>query len=179
MEMTVTDQPQAEKVGLLPLADSDALRAHLDRLNESGLDYRAAGMDANGTPFFITLLGPYAEAEHVITASPWDGEVSLGRPSWCDECDAHSPLHITDLAYPVHVVIPHGPTCGLPARHDMEDGHKISAGYYGPLCGAALFPPEPCPTCGDQNCEIEHHGPDCGCAGCHLQYRSTPAEPPE
>lgn len=41
-----SNQERSPDYGLLVLADAEALRDHLDALNEAGTDDRAAGMDA-------------------------------------------------------------------------------------------------------------------------------------
>ena len=89
----------------LLVADADALRVHLDALNESGTDYRAAGMGKNGEPFLIALSGPYAESEDVIYGSPWDGEVDYGTGVRCDECNAAHHHGIGAIAFPAVVLI--------------------------------------------------------------------------
>lgn len=91
---------------LISLPDADALRAHLDALNEKGIEYRAAGEDANGEPFLITLRGPYAEYEEVFYVSPWDGEVDHQNGEKCEDCCAANPYTIDQISYPVRVLVP-------------------------------------------------------------------------
>lgn len=93
-------------VQMRTLMSAEALRAHLDALNAAGRGDRAAGLDASGSPFLAMLAGPYAETEVVFCYSPWDpegGHAVDDEP--CDECDAHSPLGLSDLAYPVEVMV--------------------------------------------------------------------------
>lgn len=94
----------AAGVELCFLADAVALRAHLDALNDHGIDFRAAGMDSRGAPFLIALSGPYAESEQVFYGSPWDSEVDWGTGRWCAECNAANPHSIESLAFPVVVL---------------------------------------------------------------------------
>lgn len=98
------------------LADAEALRAHLDALNEAGICPVAVGVDASVRPFLITLVGCYAEGEHVFFDSPWQSDIDYGelvdgvfvpRPPYCDDCRGH--VHgIEDLRFPVTVLVPHG-----------------------------------------------------------------------
>lgn len=113
------------------------LRGHLDRLNDMGLDYRCSGMDANNTAFFVSLVGPYADREHVFTVSPWDGEVSFPSGPYCTECDAHIPLGLGDLTYPVQVLLPVGVVCTRPEGHGETCG--ADGGWTPPLHGKPLF----------------------------------------
>jgi hypothetical protein len=97
----------------LTFADDDALRAHLDALNEAGVTPVAVGYDAHQA-FLITLVGPYAESEDVLFDSPWQGDVDYGEridgvwkplPPRCDECMAH--VHgMEHLRFPVTVMAP-------------------------------------------------------------------------
>lgn len=94
------------------LTTADELRQHLDDLNEAGTTPTAVGIDALGRPFLITLYGPYADTEHVLFDSPWQGDVSYGervngewvpKKPWCEDCDGM--VHATsDLAFPVVVL---------------------------------------------------------------------------
>lgn len=87
------------------LKDADALREHLDALNEEGNTTVAVGLTAADQPFLITLTGPYAENEHVLLDSPWQTDIDWQRPR-CDECGAVQPDTIDALAYPVKVMTP-------------------------------------------------------------------------
>lgn len=93
-----------DEIDARPIADSEALRAHLDALNDVGTDFRAAGMDATGAPFLIALSGPYAEAEQVIYGDPWDSEVDWGTGRHCDECYAANLHRMDSLRFPVVVL---------------------------------------------------------------------------
>lgn len=126
-------------MGLLVLEDAQALRDHLDYLNDIGFDYRCSGMDANNAAFFVSLVGPYADGEHVFAFSPWDGEISFSAPAYCHECAAHTPLGLDHLTYPVRVLAPTGLVCTHPAEHGDNLGHGTSGGWTGPLCGEPLF----------------------------------------
>lgn len=121
------------------LQDAQALRDHLDKLNDTGFDYRCSGMDANNTAFFVSLIGPYADGEHVFTVSPWDGEVSFSSGPYCDECAAHTPLGLEDLTYPVRVLLPEGLTCTRPEGHGDYSACGTDGGWTPPFCGAPLF----------------------------------------
>jgi hypothetical protein len=83
------------------LTDAEALREHLDTLNEHGVTPLAVGIDAWANPFLITLIGPYAESEHVFFDSPWQGDIDWRNGHrHCEECMGH--VHgIEDLRYPV------------------------------------------------------------------------------
>jgi hypothetical protein len=90
----------ADHLRALVLADRDALREHLDGLNESGEAPVAVGIDAAPQPFLITLVGPYAESEDVFFDSPWQGDTDYGEPGRrrvvpkqprCDDCRAMVP----------------------------------------------------------------------------------------
>lgn len=94
-------------------ANTDALRDHLDALNESGTDPTVAGIDANGRAFLITLQGPYAETEAVLFGVPWDGEIDWNSPLRCSECGCHEAFGIQDLTYPVRLAV-------VPAPHPSE-----------------------------------------------------------
>lgn len=97
----------------LVLDDADALRDHLDALNEGGTIPIAVGWDATPQPFLITLIGPYAESEDVLFDSPWQGDRDYGEridgvwvphPPHCDECQGqvHAMRH---LRFPVTVLV--------------------------------------------------------------------------
>jgi hypothetical protein len=87
------------------LADADALREHLNALNDSGTDDRAVGMDSRGEPFLIALDGCYAESEVVLYGNPWDAEVDWGTGPSCVECMAQHPHRIDSLRFPVSVLV--------------------------------------------------------------------------
>lgn len=93
-------------IGCKPLRDRDALRQHLDDLNEAGTHHPVAvGVDARSQPFLITLVGPYAEGEDVFFDSPWQREHDHGGvPARCDDCDARS-HGIEDINFPVYVMV--------------------------------------------------------------------------
>ena len=101
--LTQPGEPTATAAAVV-LADADALREHLDQLNEAGVHPIVAGIDACPQPFLITLVGPYAEGEHVFFDSPWQGDVDWSNGhTYCDECRGH--VHgIEDLRYPVVVL---------------------------------------------------------------------------
>lgn len=90
----------------LVLRDKEALRAHLDMLNEQGMGPIAVGADDWGRPFLITLVGPYAEGEAVFFDSPWQTDVTYddghGSPH-CDECNGWE-WDIDHLKYPVTIL---------------------------------------------------------------------------
>lgn len=85
------------------LADADALRAHLDELNEAGTDDRAVGLDREGQPFLAFLAGLYAGDSGVITCDPWDYERN-GELA-CYECNAARSGQLDTLNYPVTVLL--------------------------------------------------------------------------
>lgn len=85
---------------------ADELRAHLDELNEAGITYIASGMDALRIPFLAFLCGIYADSEGVLSYNPWDMEIDVpGVQKSCDECNAHGTLNLSDLHYPVTVLV--------------------------------------------------------------------------
>jgi len=97
---------------LVTFNDATDLREHLDLLNEAGITPVAVGIDATPQPFLITLVGPYADGEHVIFDSPWQTDCDYGemvdgkwvsKPPYCDECMAqvHGMEH---LRFPVTVL---------------------------------------------------------------------------
>jgi hypothetical protein len=97
----------------LVLADGDALRDHLDALNEAGEHPVAVGWDAAPEPFLITLVGPYADGEDVLFDSPWQRDCDYGKrvdgvwvphPPRCDECQAQA-HSMDDLRFPVTVLV--------------------------------------------------------------------------
>lgn len=126
-------------MGLLVLEDAQALRDHLDYLNDIGFDYRCSGMDANNAAFFVSLVGPYADGEHVFAFSPWDGEISFSAPAYCHECVAHTPLGLDHLTYPVRVLTPTGLVCTRPEGHGDYSACGTDGGWTPPLCGEPLF----------------------------------------
>lgn len=109
---------------LLTLPDGEALRDHLDALNEAGEHPVAVGLTVLGHPFLITLVGIYAEGEDVLFDSPWQHDIDYGKrvdgmwvpqPPRCDECNAH--VHgIEDVHFPVTVMVP--------AERDPESLHE-------------------------------------------------------
>lgn len=84
--------------------DRDALRAHLDSLNEAGICCSAAGVAGNGRPFIIELSGCYAETETVLWGDPWAGDVEHSSGVRCEECGAHDLYGIDSLQFPVHIL---------------------------------------------------------------------------
>lgn len=86
-------------------ADQEALRGHLDDLNEAGYTPVVVGLDSSPQPFLITLVGPYAEGEHVFFDSPWQGDIDWREGhKHCDDCLGH--VHgIEHLRYPVTVMV--------------------------------------------------------------------------
>ena len=105
-----SDQERSPDYGLLVLADAEALRDHLDALNEAGTDDRAAGMDARGEPFLIALDGCYAETEVVLYGNPWNNEVDWGTGPSCVECMAQRPHRLDSLRFPVRILTRVTPT---------------------------------------------------------------------
>lgn len=92
---------------LLTLDNEDALRDHLDALNDAGWDCTAAGMDVTGRSFLAGLSDPYAENTFVLYADPWDGEASMldSEQQPCDECGGErASRQIDDLRYPVAII---------------------------------------------------------------------------
>jgi hypothetical protein len=99
---------------LVILTDADALRAHLDALNEDGQTPVAVGWTAGpySQPFLITLVGCYADGEDVLFDSPWQSDIDYGERIngvWaplaprCDECMGH--VHeMKHLRFPVTVM---------------------------------------------------------------------------
>lgn len=65
---TTTTTPN--DVRAVQIGDRDALRAHLEGLNEAGIGCSAAGIAGNGQPFLIELSGCYAETETVLWGDP-------------------------------------------------------------------------------------------------------------
>lgn len=100
-------EPEAGAVvGTLTCVTPDDLRAYLNAVNDAGLDYGVAGMDARNMPFIAWLTGPYADSEVVLTIWPWDGEASIRGAEQCDECGAsRKDLGLGDLDYPVTVLV--------------------------------------------------------------------------
>lgn len=85
-----------------------ALRALLDDLNNAGIGYQVAGVDAAHAPFIVALSGPYAEKEVVIFGNPWDPEVDWVTGPRCEECANLSTMDA--LRFPVTVLKPHPDT---------------------------------------------------------------------
>ena len=102
--MTAPDVTAPSGPTLLVLADAEALRDHLDALNESGEDCTTAGIDARGSAFIVVLAGPYAETEAVVLGNPWDNEVDFGTGTYCEECRAHANAGLDRLNFPVTVM---------------------------------------------------------------------------
>lgn len=90
---------------LLTLDNEDALRDHLDALNDAGWDPTVGGMDSDGESFLASLAGPYAEGTTVLYVDPWDPEVEVKGAELCNECGAQrGHRSIDDLRYPVAVI---------------------------------------------------------------------------
>lgn len=89
---------------MVRLPDADALREHLDALNQEGKHPVAVGIDSTPQPFLITLVGVYAEGEDVLFDSPWQTDVDWQEQSRCDECNGHS-HGIEHLSFPVTVLV--------------------------------------------------------------------------
>lgn len=85
------------------LADAEALREHLDALNDAGESAVTIGYDSAPQPFLITLTGPYAEGESVFFDSPWAGHDITGADIHCDECRGEV-CGIDHLRFPVTVM---------------------------------------------------------------------------
>lgn len=106
------DRVASQRTSTVTLADAEALRDHLDALNEAGTTPIAVGWDATPQPFLITLVGAYADGEDVFFDSPWQDDRDYGeridgvwvpKPPHCEECRAQ--VHgIDDLRYPVIVL---------------------------------------------------------------------------
>lgn len=97
---------------LLTLPDEEALRDHLDALNEAGHHPVAVGWDKREQPFLMTLVGAYADGEDVLFDSPWQRDIDYGdrvngewvpHPPRCNDCQgqAHAMEH---LRFPVVVM---------------------------------------------------------------------------
>lgn len=87
----------------IQLGDADALRRHLDTINERGEDDRCAGIDSAGQPFLAALTGPYATSVRVLCCDPDDVERDQGE--YCDTCSQAVTRHGLDtLHYPVVVL---------------------------------------------------------------------------
>ncbi len=100
--MTVTTT--SSDVLVVQVDDRDALRAHLDSLNEAGIGGSAAGIAGNGQPFIIELSGCYAETETVLWGDPWAGDAEHSSGVRCEECGAHNLYGIDSLRFPVHIL---------------------------------------------------------------------------
>lgn len=89
----------------IEVTSPEDLRAHLDWLNDEGLDCNTAGMDDDGRAFLVQLAGIYAEGEVVTWMWPWDPECAPHRAERCDECGAQRfDASTLDLAYPVTIL---------------------------------------------------------------------------
>lgn len=91
---------------LLELADADALRQHLDDLNDNGHHPIAVGWTAPPypAPFLVALVGCYADGEDVLLDSPWQTDLDWSNGSTrCEECHGHA-HGIADLRYPVTIM---------------------------------------------------------------------------
>lgn len=97
---------------LTTLLDEDALRDHLDALNEEGEITVVVGWDTTPQPFLITLVGAYADREDVLFGSPWQGDlysekiddVWVPKLPHCEECQGQ--VHtMKDLKFPVMVMV--------------------------------------------------------------------------
>ncbi|SHS19801.1 Uncharacterised protein [Mycobacteroides abscessus subsp. abscessus] len=91
-------------VRVVRIDDRDALRAHLDRLNEAGIGCSAAGVAGNGEPFMIELSGCYVETETVLWGDPWAGDIEHSSGVRCEDCGAHNLYGIDSLQFPVHII---------------------------------------------------------------------------
>lgn len=91
-------------VRMVQIDDRDALRAHLDSLNEAGIGCSIAGVAGNGKPFMIELSGCYAETETVLWGDPWANDVEHSSGVRCEECGAHNLYGIESLPFPVHIL---------------------------------------------------------------------------
>jgi hypothetical protein len=88
---------------LVVLADADALREHMDALNNSGEPSVVVGMDAH-QPFLIALDGPYVESEVVFFDSPWAGHDIAGASIHCEDCRGEE-CSMEHLRFPVTVMV--------------------------------------------------------------------------
>lgn len=90
------------RVETITITDADALREHMDALNDAGKHCEVAGVDAHGTPFLAGLSGAYADFEWAQIGNPWDVEVDFDGET-CDHCGAQRGAQVTidRLAYPV------------------------------------------------------------------------------
>lgn len=122
----------------LTIGSAEALRGHLDALNEAGVHPIVVGIDACPQPFLITLVGPYAESEDVFFDSPWQGDVDYGervdgvwvpKQPRCEDCRAVS-HGIEDLRFPVTVLARPGP-CSCGGKRWVED-ENWQGEYLGP-----------------------------------------------
>lgn len=89
---------------LVTMPDAEALRGHLDRLNDAGLKSETVGMGANGESFLVVLSGPYADREEVFFGSPWDAETDWSTGLRCDECCTHEAFALDDIAFPAVIL---------------------------------------------------------------------------
>lgn len=101
----MTARDVSERMILQSVKDEDGLRAVLDTLNESGVDYKVAGMDSVGNAFLATLTGPYAEGIAVMWGNPWDSEVDYSTGIRCEECYAANNDTPDHIKYPAEVIL--------------------------------------------------------------------------
>lgn len=93
------------RVETITITDADALREHMDALNDAGKHCEIAGKDANGTPFLAGLSGAYADVAWAQIGNPWDVEVGFDGET-CDCCGAQRGAQVTidRLSYPVVIL---------------------------------------------------------------------------
>lgn len=127
-------KPGIEKPGVRALANEQALRDLLDRINVSGLNDKVAGVDHLGNPFLACLTGPYAEGIGVLVGNPWDREVDYGGSIACQECGAEDLATVERLVFPLTVLVSLSPTPPRPwtqeekiaFRKDWDARHAAS-----------------------------------------------------
>lgn len=90
-----------EPIAVWTIPSAEELHEYLHHINEQGDSTNTGGVDANGNPFVVHLLGASVA---VLTNSPWDGEVDFGTGMFCEECNAASLPTLASLAYPVRVI---------------------------------------------------------------------------
>lgn len=82
--------------------DGEELVATLHAMNEQGIEPKLSGLDAEGQPFLVQILGPYAERVAVTLNTPWDSEVSYHNTLHdCEECGAQGDWNLDALTFPV------------------------------------------------------------------------------